>query len=233
VNTALDANPQWDFEGENAKLLALGVRDQDTSDLAAIVASRHARKPEIMARLSLQKQDIVLDLGSGLGFIAEVIAPEVSKVHCCDISANFLNDCKQRTQQLSNIECHKIEYADLSAAYGKHINKAYSTLLFIHFNFYDIVYYLQELNKVLVRGGLLYFDFNDGERYRLDNKDDSFQEHIALYKRARESWVFGCMHMTSARILEKLAPQLGFCIIGHWTTNTAFSQMLLEKTAGL
>jgi SAM-dependent methyltransferase len=233
MTSAINANPQWNFEGDNAKLLALGVHNQDTSDFDAIVASRHGRKPEIMGRLALQGSDIVMDLGSGMGLIAEVIAPYVSKLHCCDISENFLDDCRRRTSHLANLQCHKIEYADLSSVYGRNINKIYSTLLFIHFNFYDIVYYLQEINKVLVKGGQLYFDFNDGERYRLDNKEDSFQEHIALYKQARESWVFGCMHMTSARILENLAPQLGFRIVGHWTSSIAFSQMLLEKIAEL
>jgi ubiquinone/menaquinone biosynthesis C-methylase UbiE len=231
--TSLDTNPQWNFSNDQAKLLALGVHNQDTSDFDAIVASRHARKPEIMARLNLQPDDIVMDLGSGMGFIAEVIAPEVQKVHCCDISANFLEDCKTRTKHLDNIEFHQIAYADLSAARGKRINKAYSTLLFIHFNFYDIVYYLQELNRVLEKGGLFYFDFNDGERFRMDAKDDTFHEHLLIYRHARESWVFGCMHMTSAGILNNVAPQLGFRVAEHWKTHSSFSMMLLQKEADL
>src|SRR5262245_9967667 len=171
-----DLNTQWNFEDADAKLLALGVHNRDTSDLDAIIAARHARKPEIAARLQLNREDTVLDLGSGLGYIAEVIAPDVRRLHCCDISPSFLADCRERLRAHPNVECHQMGYADLSPIYGKGINKAYSTLLFILFNFYDILFYLQELNKVLDRGGLLYFDYMDAERYRLDNRADSFQE---------------------------------------------------------
>ena len=224
-----EANANWNFEGQEAKLLALGVHDQDTSDLDAIILSRHSRKNEIMNRLDLGSKDVVLDLGSGMGFIAEVIAPEVGHVHCCDISTEFLSDCKRRLAEHTNISYYKISYADLSNATGKKINKGYATLLFIHFNFYDIVYYLEELNRVLEKGGKFYFDYLDGERYNRHDKNDSFQEHIAIYKQARESWVFGCMHMTSLGILKNLVPQAGFKIVENWQSDISFSQMLIEK----
>jgi ubiquinone/menaquinone biosynthesis C-methylase UbiE len=220
-------NPQWNFD-DNNKFLALGVHNKRIN-FDEIVASRHARKAEISTRLNLQPSDIVMDLGSGMGFIAEVIAPAVQKVHCCDISTTFLADCRARTSHLSNIDCHLTPYADLSAVQGKQINKAYSTLLFIHFNFYDLVYYLQELGRVLEKGGLFYFDFNDGERFQMGS-DDSFNEHLPIYRHKRETWVFNCMHMLSAGILKNLVPQLGFSIANHWTGLTSCSQMLIEKT---
>ena len=222
--------PTWDFEGEMRKLLALGVPNNDTSDFEAIVATRHARKGEIVDRLELRRSDHVLDLGSGMGLIAEVIAPEVARVHCVDISDTFLADCRKRLGALDHVEFHKIGYADLSVLYSKQINKAYSTLLFIHFNFYDIFFYLQELNKVLKERGLLYFDYNDGERFSLAENSDSFHDHLALYKGNREHWIFGCMHMTSYGLLRNLAPQLGFRILNNWPSQHCYSQILLEKT---
>jgi ubiquinone/menaquinone biosynthesis C-methylase UbiE len=233
MSTESELNPSWDYDTEQAKLLALGVHGQDTSDFDAIVASRHSRKAEIMTRLNLGPNDTVMDLGSGMGFIAEVIGPEVKSIHCCDISSVFLEDCAKRTSHLPNVVTHQIGYADLTAAQGQGINKVYSTLLFIHFNFYDIMFYLQEINKVLDMGGLVYFDYNDGERYKVDNMADSFQEHVAIYKEHRESWVFGCMHMTSRHLLENLIPQLGFEIVENWPTTISFSQMLLRKVAPL
>jgi hypothetical protein len=71
----------------------------------------------------------------------------------------------------------------------------------------------------------------DGERYRVDNPRDSFQEHVAIYKEHRETWIFGCMHMTSLSILRSLAPQLGFELAANWQTDTSYSQMLLRKVA--
>lgn len=223
-------NTQWNFQDAQSKLLALGVENGNTSDVEAIIASRHARKNEIKSRLELTPSDIVLDLGSGMGFIAEVIAPEVSQLHCADISENFLADCRQRLTRIHNIECQKIEYGDLSRLYSKGITKVYSTLLFIHFNFYDIYFYLLELNRCLDFGGQIYFDYNDGERFSLVEKSDSFHEHINIYKENRDHWIFGCMHMTSFGVLKNIAPQLGFRIVQNWSSINCFSQILLEKT---
>jgi hypothetical protein len=99
-------------------------------------------------------------------------------------------------------------------------------------NFYDIVLYLTELNKVLEPEGLLYFDYNDGDRFSLAVKDDSFNGHLAIYKENREHWIFGCMHMTSLGVLKNIAPQLGFDVITNWTSAHCFSQILLQKVRG-
>jgi cyclopropane fatty-acyl-phospholipid synthase-like methyltransferase len=143
-------NSAWEFDGEDSKLLALGA-PQNVPDRSAVIEGRHARKAEIVPRLHLNQKDHVLDLGSG--FLAEVIAPEVARIHCADVSTTFLTDCRERLTHVPNVEFHHITYADLSPLYGKGIIKAYATLLFIHFNFYDLFFYLNELNKVLPIGG--------------------------------------------------------------------------------
>ena len=219
---SLKKSATWNFEGEKERLLALGAPDNST-DLDVIIQSRRARRDEIFHILELKPSDRVLDLGSGMGFIAEIIAPEVARLYCADISESFLSDCRARLAAIANVEVLKIEYADLSPLYGQDINKAYATLVFIHFNFYDILYYLTELNKVLVAGGLLYFDYNDGERFSLNQKADSFHVHLAIYKENREHWIFGCMHMTSLGVLRNLAPQVGFEIRSNWQSDTCFS----------
>jgi hypothetical protein len=92
-------NPQWNFTSENEKLLALGVHNK-RANFNEVVAARYARKDEISSRLNLQPADIGMDLGSGMGFIAEVIAPMIQRLHCCDISTSFIADCKTRTEPL-------------------------------------------------------------------------------------------------------------------------------------
>jgi cyclopropane fatty-acyl-phospholipid synthase-like methyltransferase len=226
-----ETNPNWNHQDDRSKLMSLGVSGGDWRDMAAIIASRHARKPEIASRLSLCPDDRVLDLGSGMGFIAEVIAPEVAQLHCADVSEVYLSDCSQRIATLPNVAHHQIAYADLSAVYGKGITKAYATLLFIHFNFYDFVLYLRELHEVLEPGGLLYFDYNDGNRINLSDPDDSINHQIAIYKDNRERWIFGCMHMGSQSVLRNIAPQLGFRVLDNWSSSQCFSHMLLRRAA--
>src|SRR5262249_52527643 len=146
-----------------------------------------------------------------------------------DLSNTYLSDCRRRVASLGNVECHQLGYADLSALYGRRISKVYSTLLFIHFNFYDFVLYLRELHKVLEPGGLLYFDYNDGDRFSLDSAEDTFNHHIAIYADNRESWIFQCMHMGSSTLIRNIAPQIGFSVVENWPSTQCFSQMLLRK----
>jgi cyclopropane fatty-acyl-phospholipid synthase-like methyltransferase len=226
------SNPTWDFEKESDKLLAIGTPN-GTVDLDTVILSRRARKEEIFGRLELAPADRVLDLGSGMGFIAEFVAPEVRWLYCADISASYVSECRARLARLSNVTVQKIEYADLSPFNDCEIDKAYSTLVFIHFNFYDLFFYLTELNKTLKLGGKLYFDYNDGERFSLAENGDSFHSHLRQYKEHRESWIFGCMHMNSYAVLCNLAPQLGFEIQSNWTSGTSFSHILLKKVRHL
>src|SRR5262245_14157812 len=81
----------WSFKDWTTKLLALGASDGRTVDFDKMVRERHAREPEIVSRLQLGNgSDIIMDLGSGMGIVGEVIAPRVSRLHCCDISDVFL-----------------------------------------------------------------------------------------------------------------------------------------------
>jgi hypothetical protein len=227
---AVSARGSWNFEDRNAKLLALGASDGRTVDFEKMVQERHARGPEIVSRLQLGTgQDIVVDLGSGMGLVGEAIAPHVSQLHCCDISDVFLADCQARLARFPHVRYHQIAYADLSVLQGIGINKGYATLLFIHFNFYDLILYLMAINRIMARGGLFYFDFNDVGQFDLKNSEDTFNLQIPLYKDNRLHWVFECMHMSSIHTIRHMAPQLGFNVLGHWTGSACFSQCLIQK----
>ncbi len=230
--TAAKTNDKWNFEGD-AAFHALGVHglgDNLSPELEEVAKNRHDRAKHIHDLMKFSKNDVVLDLGSGMGFMAEVIAPKVKALHCADISDSFLNMCKARTAHLGNVETHLIKYADLGALKGGGIDKVYSTLLFIHFNFYDVTYYLREIHAALKPGGLLFFDYNDGDRYVYGNKNDSFIEHLKIYRDVRIEWIFGCMHMSSTATLRNILPQIGFEIVSHMPSDAySFTEMIVRK----
>ena len=47
--------------------------------------------------------DIVIDIGSGKGFFAELIANKVKELHLIDTSKNSINFCKLKFKSYSNI----------------------------------------------------------------------------------------------------------------------------------
>jgi SAM-dependent methyltransferase len=117
------ANEKWEFDDDKRRRLALGVagvKDGETDD-EAVVRSRHARLPEVSSRLALGRNDRVIDLGSGMGYLAEVVAPKVRSLVCVDISSSFRERAQARHEQkgLKNVEHVLTEYADFS----KHIRR--------------------------------------------------------------------------------------------------------------
>jgi cyclopropane fatty-acyl-phospholipid synthase-like methyltransferase len=224
----------WEFQDASAKLQALGIHHlgvPDDADAAVklVAEDRDGRADRIAKLLQLEPHDVLLDLGSGMGFMAKRLAPTVQRVHCADISEVYLADCRQAVADLNNVECHLIPYADLTALKGKGVSKVLSTLLFIHFNFYDFVYYLRGIGEILNSGGLVFLDFNDGDRFDLHNKDDSFNSHLGLYRAHHVEWGFGFMQMNSLTTLRHLIPQLGFELLLVNPSRTAFTELLLRR----
>ena len=232
--TTQKGNSTWKFEGDSA-FHALGVHgiiDGEIPSVDEVADNRYQRMKYISSLLDLCPTDVTLDLGSGMGFMAEVVAPKVKHVVCADISDSFLKTCAERTARFNNVSTKLIKYADLTALQGLKINKAYSTLLFIHFNFYDFTYYLQQMHAILEPGALFFFDYNDGDRYIYGNKDDSFIEHLKIYKDVREQWVFNCMHMSSTATLHNILPQLGFEIVKILPmAGASFTEIIIRKKA--
>jgi cyclopropane fatty-acyl-phospholipid synthase-like methyltransferase len=228
----MKTNEKWNFEGD-AALQALGVHGLNgglSPELKVVAKDRYKRADRIYKFLKLNGNDVVLDMGSGMGFMAERIAPRVRQLHCADISESFLAMCKSRTGQHKNIETHQISYADLRGLKGKGINKIYSALMFIHFNFYDFTFYLKELHEVLEPGGLFFFDYNDGDSYVYDNEKDGFFEHLKIYRDVRIEWIFGCMHMCSTATLQNILPQIGFETVSLMPSrNDSFTEIIVRK----
>ena len=217
----------WNYTGEEAlyQLGTFGI----SSDLSLVAQNRQQRANHIATLLRLLPQDVVLDLGSGMGFMAQHLAPQVKQLHCADISETYLQSCRERVGNLTNVSLHHIAFADLKTLRRKGITKAYSALLFIHFNTQEALLYLQELHKVLPQGGLLFFDFNDGELFHFDNLQDSFNSHIADYRRRREEWAFGCMQMLSSTTLRNVLAQVGFREVSVHYSRSAFTEMVVER----
>ncbi|MGL4395320.1 MAG: class I SAM-dependent methyltransferase [Hyphomicrobium sp.] len=226
-------NPTWEYKNVEAKLLALGLPSQETSDIEAtlsfVAEERYQRADRIGKLLQLESRDVLLDLGSGMGFMAQRLAPQVHRLHCADISEVYLADCRAAVAGLPNVECHLIPYADFTALKTKGVSKVLCSLLFIHFNFYDTVYYLQGIRDIINPGGLLFIDFNDGDRFDLSNESDSFNRQLKIYMAHRNEWQFTCMHMSSLTALRHLLPQLGFEIISIIPGRTAFTELVLRR----
>src|SRR5437588_5157679 len=201
---------RWEFNNRKALLYALVGNDFGSDPESKLDEIREYKKNEaafLIQALDLNSDDRVLDLGSGFGFIARVVAPLVNRVWCLDISNEFLNCAKEELRDFSNVDFHLMEFANLAFLAEKRITKAYANAVFIHFNFFDITLYLRQLFAVLQPGALFVFGMSDTDS--LDIRGDRYFEAVLQkYTENRGSPVL--MHWNSAKAVCRAAESIGF-----------------------
>lgn len=208
-------NPNWNYDGDLHKVLiacvGLNFGPEPETKLEEIRANRAGAGDRVRHMLNLGGNDVVADIGSGCGFVTRAIVPFVKEMHCIDVSKDFLDYTRAELGEFSNVRYHQINYADFPDIPDQTLTAAYSTAVFIHFNYYDMVLYLREINRAMKQGSRLLFDFLNADRMDIAAQK-SFSSHVANYKSTREQKVFNVVHPFSMRALEHLLPQCGFTL---------------------
>jgi SAM-dependent methyltransferase len=185
----------------------------------------------VAKRMKLSGDDIVLDIGSGCGFVGRTIAPYVKALYCTDLSSSFLGFCERELAEFPNVKCQLVTYANFTLLHGKGINRVYSTAVWIHFNFYDMYHYLTALNALLPVGGTLYFDYCDAE-FLPGPDHPAFKAHAAGYK-ANRSAIQTLLQFNSLAAVKKALKMTGFTLDELWNTHLDCRSVLARKTASL
>jgi cyclopropane fatty-acyl-phospholipid synthase-like methyltransferase len=222
----------WKSERQMLSLLAgstFGPEPEKRKDEIRADRQRYA-ETVIAKKLDLKPTDVVLDLGSGCGFMAEPIARKAAHLYCADISPDFADYCSQETRSLANVSVLVIPFANLDQLVGLGVTKAFAHAVFIHFSLFDSVLYFRELRKVLPAGGLLLIDINDLDRIDTAS-NEPFNKHLGYYRSDRER-LFGLMQWHSVPAYVRVAATEGFEIVEATPSKSgAFTQLLFRRSA--
>jgi len=172
--------------------------------------SKKSMADSISKKLKLTERDTVLELGSGCGFLSFWIAQKVKQLHCCDISSSYLEFARNECQNIDNATFHHIKPLDLACIEDESISAIYSLAVFIHLNLFDIYWYFSEFDRVLTKGGRIWFDIANAER--LDPNTDKYFMEMARYYKADQSTISGLMQWNSAKAIHQLAKAFNFKI---------------------
>jgi ubiquinone/menaquinone biosynthesis C-methylase UbiE len=195
--------------------------------LDEIRRSRYAHGKKICRNLNIHDNDVVVDIGSGCGFVTQAACEIAKEVHCVDISQEFLDFTRNELSEFTNTRFHKIDYATFPDIADESVDKIFSTAVFIHFYYYDFLFNLIEVNRILKPDGLFYTEIVDSDVIKLDTMA-AIKTHIASYKNNRAG--ARLIQPFSLTALENLAKQLGFKVIT--TAHTAdVAEVTLKKIA--
>ena len=113
---------------------------------------------QVRAALAIGSDDDVLELGCGIGRIGRELAPHCKSWTGVDISENMIDFASQRLAGQSNISFHKLHRTSLDMLEDNSIDKAYSIAVFCHMDKEDLYLYMQELNRVVRPGGIIFVE---------------------------------------------------------------------------
>lgn len=111
--------------------------------------------------LNLAPNQVVLEIGSGVGFVSRHIAGRVKRLYCCDISDSFLAYARKECRDVPNISFHKLDESGKLFFAPELFDAVVADAVFIHLNIFDIYWYFAEFQKVLKPAGMVWINVMD------------------------------------------------------------------------
>jgi ubiquinone/menaquinone biosynthesis C-methylase UbiE len=108
--------------------------------------------------VGIRSDDVILEIGCGVGRVGRVLSPFVREWIGCDVSANMLRLASRRLLGLPNVRLQEISGYDLSPIADASIDVVYTTVVFMHLEEWDRYNYILEAMRVLKPGGRFYCD---------------------------------------------------------------------------
>jgi SAM-dependent methyltransferase len=141
-------------DADVARFWAAGERDLD-----AVLAAAGA---------VVQPDDVVLDIGCGVGRLTRVLAGRAAHVHAIDVSAQMLDQAREHNAHLTNVTWHHGDGTTLHPVEDDSIDAVVSHLVFQHIPDPEITLgYVREMGRVLKPGGWAVVQVsNDPELHR-------------------------------------------------------------------
>ena len=108
--------------------------------------------------VGVRPDDVVLEIGCGVGRVGRVLSPFVKEWIGCDVSPNMLRLAGRRLLGLTNVRLVEISGYDLGPVPDASVDVVYTTVVFMHLEEWDRYNYVLEAKRVLKPGGRFYCD---------------------------------------------------------------------------
>jgi cyclopropane fatty-acyl-phospholipid synthase-like methyltransferase len=103
----------------------------------------------------------VLEIGVGVGRIAQHIAPRCGEFHGVDISQNMVDVASRRLEGCDNVHLRAVDRTGLEPYADGTFDRVYCQIVMIHIDREDVYQYMTEAFRVLKPGGRAWFQTNN------------------------------------------------------------------------
>jgi SAM-dependent methyltransferase len=138
---------------DQAKMHVAGYVEEDK-----FRSSAEDTKKVLLATVGIGADDVVLEIGCGVGRVGQVLAPLCKQWIGCDVSPNMLKHAAERLSGLRNVRFVELSGYDLAPVADQSVDVVYCTVVFMHLDEWDRYRYVLEARRVLRPGGRIYID---------------------------------------------------------------------------
>ena len=108
---------------DQAKLHVIGVTDED-----ALRETGEQTLKFLRESVGIRKDDVVLEIGCGIGRVGRLVAPLCRKWISCDVASNMLALAAERLRDLPGMKLKEISGYDLSGVADASVDLVYCTV---------------------------------------------------------------------------------------------------------
>jgi ubiquinone/menaquinone biosynthesis C-methylase UbiE len=138
---------------EMAKLNVIGCTDE-----AEFSRAGQRTRAILVDTVGVRPEDTILEIGSGVGRVGEVLAPICKQWIGADVSANMLGHVAKRIGHLDNVRTVQLNGYDLGPIPSESVDLVYCTVVFMHLAEWERYRYIVEGIRVLRPGGRMLVD---------------------------------------------------------------------------
>ena len=129
-----------------------------TEDERELNRSGAATTQFLLDNVGISSDDVVLEIGCGVGRVGKHLAPRCRRWIGADVSTNMLRFAAENLREVENVEFVELSGYDLGPIASETVDVAYCTVVFPHLSQWDRYSYVEDAFRVLRPGGKLYVD---------------------------------------------------------------------------
>jgi len=180
--------------------------DRPEEKLDTIRIAKKNRAAYLCKKMGCNKEAVVLEIGSGMGFTSKHIAEEVKHLHCSDISETFLDFARKECSSIPNIEFVKIDKEPATFSFqDATFDIIFADAVFIHLNLYDIFWYFSEFQRLAKKRGKVFVNIMNASKI----ETSKLSKMADYYRKDRDS-LKRLLCWNSADAVVTIASNFGF-----------------------